>query len=144
MLANPCISGERSFCGSAGLWGSADDYASFVQMLLNGGRAPDGRRLLSKSSVRLMSTNRIGNLFPGIQGISGQGAGFGFGVLVITDHRAAGVALPDGSFGWDGVGTRRFWVIPSQQMVIIMFMPAGKPIAAQRDIETAVEQAVQH
>lgn len=115
MMANPCISGGRFFCGSAGLWAPADDYARFAQMLLSGGTAPDGRRLLSRDAVRLMSSNQVGELFPGIQGISGQGAGFGFGVLVITNHRKAGVAVPDGSFGWDGVGTRRVWIIRARR-----------------------------
>jgi CubicO group peptidase (beta-lactamase class C family) len=150
LLANPCVAGVTFFCGSAGLWVPADDYAKFAQMLLNGGTAPDGRRVLKAASVKAMATSQIGDLFPGTQGISGQGAGMGLSVLVITDHKAAGVALPNGSFGWDGVGTRRFWVVPSEQMVIVMDMAsAGAGGGARvpqvhRDVEAAAMAALKH
>ena len=66
----------------------------------------------------------------------------GLGVLVITDPAAAGVPVPAGSFGWDGVGTRRFWVIPSKRLVLVMFIPSGKGPLVQRDIEAAALKAL--
>jgi len=49
------------FSGAAGLHGTTADYFRFAQMLLNGGEL-DGVRVLSPMSVRLMTTNQIGEL----------------------------------------------------------------------------------
>ena len=49
------------FSGAAGLHGTAADYFRFAQMLLNNG-ALDGVRVLSPASVRLMTSNQIGEL----------------------------------------------------------------------------------
>ncbi|MGC4029987.1 MAG: serine hydrolase domain-containing protein [Steroidobacteraceae bacterium] len=133
---NPCINGKTFICGSAGLWTSAADYARFAQMLLNGGEL-DGKRILGPRQVAALHANHTGKLFPGSSGVPGadKGVGFGFGVVVVQDAAAAGLAVSDGSYGWDGVGTRRFWVIPQQQMVIVMLVPSGKAAPVHREIE---------
>ena len=43
--------------GNGGLAGTADDWLAFARMLLAGGTAADGRRLLTADSVRLMTTD---------------------------------------------------------------------------------------
>ncbi|HEY8506819.1 MAG TPA: serine hydrolase domain-containing protein, partial [Steroidobacteraceae bacterium] len=50
---------RKSFSGGAGLLSTAMDYSRFLQMLLNGGEL-DGRRLLSRKSVELMTVNHVG------------------------------------------------------------------------------------
>jgi CubicO group peptidase (beta-lactamase class C family) len=49
------------FSGAMGLHGTTADYFRFAQMLLNHGQL-DGVRVLSPASVRLMTTNQIGDL----------------------------------------------------------------------------------
>ena len=49
------------FSGAGGLNGTTADYFRFAQMLLNKGEL-DGVRVLSPASVRLMTTNQIGDL----------------------------------------------------------------------------------
>ena len=49
------------FSGAGGLHGTTADYFRFAQMLLNGGEL-DGVRVLSPASVRLMTSNQIGEL----------------------------------------------------------------------------------
>jgi CubicO group peptidase (beta-lactamase class C family) len=49
------------FSGAGGLHGTTADYFRFAQMLLNRGEL-DGVRVLSPASVRLMTTNQIGDL----------------------------------------------------------------------------------
>ena len=49
------------FSGAGGLHGTTADYFRFAQMLLNNGEL-DGVRVLSPASVRLMTTNQIGDL----------------------------------------------------------------------------------
>ena len=47
---------------NGGLHSTAADYVKFMQMLFNGGRAPDGTRLLSEKSVELMGQPHTGNV----------------------------------------------------------------------------------
>jgi CubicO group peptidase (beta-lactamase class C family) len=141
---SPCVSGTTFFCGSAGLWMPADDYWRFSEMLLNKGEVLHGKRLLKASSVELMGSNQIGNLFAGFGGIPATGVGFGLSVEVVTDQAASKLALPNGSFGWNGVGTRQFWVVPSEKLVIVMYVPSGNAAAVHRDIESAVMSSIRH
>lgn len=125
--------------GSAGVSTTATDYWRFAQMLLNRGEL-NGNRVLSPNSVDLMTANQVGDLFPGSSGVPGRGVGFGLGVLVVKDSIAADLRVPDGSFGWDGVGNYRFWVYPKLKMVVIFLGQGNAPI--HRDVENAVMQAV--
>ena len=138
-LENPVIAGTtfRSTC--AGLWSSGADYLVFAEMLRNGG-VHGGTPLLSEKSVELMTTNQVGHLCPGLNGREpAPGIGFGLSVAVIQDGSAAGEALPDGTFGWDGVGTRRFWVCPAGAWSAFIYAP---DVAVQREIEAALTAAL--
>ena len=67
------------FSGGAGLFGTASDYARFLLMLQGGGRL-GGSRLLKPETVKLMTTNQIGELNVGPLSPT-DGFGLGFGVL---------------------------------------------------------------
>jgi CubicO group peptidase (beta-lactamase class C family) len=139
--------------GSAGLFTTVYDYWRFAQMLLNEGEL-DGHRILHAESVQEMSRNQIGSLpFAGVRaveyaantGSAHAGLGYGYGVAVVTDAQAAGIGLPTGSYGWDGIGTRRFWVIPHGQAILVMVTPSSHPGGADnthREIEQIVSQAL--
>jgi CubicO group peptidase (beta-lactamase class C family) len=142
LAANPCVAG-RSYSGSAGLWGTAADYLRFGQMLCNAG-AFRGTRILRPESVRVLTADQTNGLFPGWRAIEASGAHMGLGVVVITDPVRAKVPLPPGSFGWDGVGSRRFWVVPSEETVLVMLMPGGNAEPVHRAIEHAVLDAIVH
>ena len=132
---NPVIAGTtfRSTC--AGLWSSGADYLVFAEMLRNGG-VHGSTRLLSEKNVELMTTNQVGRLCPGLNGREpAPGIGFGLSVALIEDGAAAGEALPDGTFGWDGVATRRFWVCPAGGWSAFFYAP---DVAVQREIEAAL------
>jgi CubicO group peptidase (beta-lactamase class C family) len=143
MAANPCVNAKTYACGSAGMWISAEDYARFAQMLLNNGEF-GGKRLLSRKAVATMVTNHTGRLFPGTSGVPGadKGVVMGLSVVVVEDSAASGLAVPTGSFGWDGVGSRRFWVIPQERMVIVMLVPSGAAAPVHRDVERAAMAAI--
>jgi CubicO group peptidase (beta-lactamase class C family) len=132
--------------GAAGSVSTVEDYWRFAEMLLNGGQS-NGKRLLKPETVTMMTSNEVGDLFPGTssgaryQKYGPRGMGFGFGVVTVTDAEAAGAAVSTGSFGWDGQGTTRFWVIPKEKMVVVMLVrPNGTLI--HRDVEEAVMQSV--
>jgi CubicO group peptidase (beta-lactamase class C family) len=51
----------KYFSGGAGLTSTIEDYAKFLQLLVNGGTY-NGARLLSRKTVELMTTNHHGHL----------------------------------------------------------------------------------
>jgi CubicO group peptidase (beta-lactamase class C family) len=124
------------FGGGWGLKTTADDYLRFAQMLLNGGEL-DGKRLLGRRTVQLMSSVHVPDTLPGRQ----PGEGWGLGVRVITDPGARGTWLSNGSFGWSGAMGTHFWVDPENDLVALLMVQT--PAAGlSAEFETAVMQAV--
>jgi len=134
------------FNGSAGLWTTVGDYSLFARMLANNGSF-NGRQFLKPETVRMMASNQIGPLvmggYPPV-GMPLEGLKFGLGFLSVTLADATGSRLPVGSFGWNGDGTRIFWVIPQERIVIVSMMPSTGPQAAplQRTIEAIVMSSI--
>ena len=116
------LNGPRvSFSGGAGLLSTARDYARFLQMMLNGGTL-DGRRVLSRKTVELMTTDHL----DGIDFRPGQG--FGLGFYVVKDVGARGVPGSVGEFGWGGAYHSTYWVDPAEELVVAymtQLRPAG-------------------
>jgi len=113
---------RRSFSGGAGLLSTAEDYARFLQALLDGG-VLDGRRVLAPSTVRLMTANHIGDLFPWT-----EGTGFGLGFSVLEDLGERGEPGSVGEFGWGGAYHSTYWVDPSEELVVVyltQIIPSG-------------------
>jgi CubicO group peptidase (beta-lactamase class C family) len=108
------VEGPRvSFSGGAGLLSTADDYARFLQMILNGGEL-DGVRLLSPKSVQLMTVNHVGSLY-------GRGQGFGLGFSVGLDLGARGDLGSVGDLGWGGAYHSSYWIDPAEGLVVVYF-----------------------
>ncbi|WP_216896763.1 serine hydrolase domain-containing protein [Nocardia alni] len=139
-LSDSVVVQGRTFLSTcAGLWGTGADYLVFTEMLRAGG-VHNGRRLLAEKSVETMTTNRIGALCPGLNAREpAPGIGFGLSVAVIEDPVAAGESLPAGTYGWDGVGTRRVWVSPSGGWSLFFYVPDP---GVQREIEAAATAAL--
>jgi CubicO group peptidase (beta-lactamase class C family) len=131
--------GKAYFSGAGGLVSSAEDYFRFGQMLLNGGEFY-GQRLLSPRTVKLYSSNHVGDMFQGQLG-RGQGLGFGFGVEVVQDANKAGWRRSNGSYGWDGAFGTTFVVDPKERMVTVLMMQTHSR-TLHRDFENAVMQAI--
>jgi len=120
------VEGPRlSYSGGAGLLSTAHDYASFLQMLANGG-VYDGHRLLSRKTIELMTVThfptgtKIGN--------NPEGVGFGLGFSVVLDIGSRGIPSSVGQFGWGGAYHSKYWVDPSEGLVFAYFTqlrPAG-------------------
>jgi CubicO group peptidase (beta-lactamase class C family) len=93
--------------GGAGLVSTVDDMAAFGAMLLAGGKAADGTRLLSRATVTAMTTDQVGD--GGGSGPSPDGSvGWGLGVGVVV--RRPGTTHGVGSFGWEG-GMGSTWAV---------------------------------
>jgi len=128
---------RKSFSGGAGLLSTATDYARFLQMLLNGGEL-DGRRILSRKSVELMTVSHLGNV------AYNSGQGFGLGFYVVEDVGARGSFGSEGEFGWGGAYHTTYWVDPHEQLVVVhltQLVPAGN-VDDQNKVRTLIYQAI--
>ena len=101
--------------GGGGLWGTADDYLRFTQMLLNGG-ALDGARLLAPRTVELMHTNFLS---PEALATMRRGQGFGLDFATVHDPAAAGEPYAKGSYYWGGAAGTWFWIDPATDLTFV-------------------------
>jgi methyl acetate hydrolase len=118
--------------GDGGLCSTAQDYGTFLQMLLNGGSLGTVT-ILSRESVAAMGENQIGNLVveeqpaanPAVVRPFPLGAGrdrFGFGFQITEpDERYAGMRTP-GSLSWAGINNTHFWIDPSRGIAAVVLM----------------------
>jgi CubicO group peptidase (beta-lactamase class C family) len=116
--------------GGAGGVGTAADYLRFAQMLANGGTL-DGQRVLSRSTVRLMTSDHLGSRIPlaatpGGAVLGGSTYTFGLGFAVRPSDGIAPIPGSAGDFYWGGYAGTLFWVDPKEQLVaVFMAQSAG-------------------
>jgi CubicO group peptidase (beta-lactamase class C family) len=116
---------QTFFSGGGGLVSTAEDYRRFCQMLLNGGQF-DGKRILGKKTIELMTMNHL----PGNQDLSslatgsfaettydGVGFGLGFAVLIDVAKRQGHGSL--GEYYWGGAASTAFWIDPVEDLIAI-------------------------
>lgn len=107
---------RKSFSGGAGLLSTAEDYAKFLQMMLNQGTY-NGQRIISRKTVELMTTNHL----PEEVTFWGEGSGFGLGFEVLEDLGARGALGTVGEFSWGGAYHSSYWVDPVEELVVVYF-----------------------
>ena len=112
------------FSGGAGLSSTALDYAIFLQMLLNGGEY-NGRRILSRNTVRMMTMNQIGDLSLGANK-------FGLGFSITTEKGSSLIPTPEGVFDWGGAFSTTYWADPKEKLIGIIYRQLWG--TTQRDI----------
>jgi CubicO group peptidase (beta-lactamase class C family) len=120
--------------GGAGGVSTAADYLRFAQMLLSGGQL-DGARVLSRTTVALMTSDHLGARISApvtpselLLGTPGYTFGLGFAV-----RQGAGVAAVPGSAGefmWAGYAGTYFWVDPKEELVAVFMSQAPSPARA--------------
>ena len=109
--------------GGGGGISTAADYVRFAQMMLNGGQL-DGRRLLSRTTVRLMTADHLGKIADTARR---PGYTFGLGFAVRTDYGLDPQSSSPGEFNWAGAGGTFFWVDPKEELVAILMTQAPGP-----------------
>lgn len=98
--------------GGAGLLSTLGDYGKFACELLH---ALNGRgALLTRQSVRDMSTPQLDDRYEGV----GPIFNWGLGVRVVSEQNDV-QPLPAGSFGWSGAYGTHFWVDPANELVAV-------------------------
>jgi len=113
MVNYPMLKGTY-FSGGAGLSSTTKDYAIFLQMLLNKGEY-NGRKLLSRRTVELITCNQIGDLKLGVDK-------FGLGFEITTERGQAVLGITEGSFAWGGYFGTTYWADPKERLVCLLFM----------------------
>lgn len=101
------------YSGGAGLSSTIYDYAVFLQMLLNNG-VYNGKRIISRNAVRMMTMNQIGDLSRGDDK-------FGLGFQVVTERGSARIPAQAGTFSWGGAFATSYWVDPKEKMVMLFY-----------------------
>ena len=122
-----CALPPTLFSGGAGLVSTAQDYARFAQMLLNGGEL-DGARILGRKTIELMTVDHLEEGMP--TGFLSPGWSFGLGFTVKTEAGMDGMPSSVGEYNWIGIQGTSFWVDPEEDLVGV-FMVQIRP---NRDI----------
>ena len=107
---------RKSFSGGAGYLSTAEDYACFLQMMLNGGSF-NGKRIISAKTVELMTVNHLDKaVFPW-----SNGTGFGLGFSILENLGFRGTLGSKGEYGWGGAYHSVYWVDPEEELVVVYF-----------------------
>lgn len=109
----PITGAKRFFSGGAGLSSTAKDYASFLQMYLNGGEL-NGVRILSRSTVETIMRNQIGDLWSGAKHY-----GLAFGVVTEAGVAEGGIGS-EGTFDWGGYFNTQYFADPQEKVIGIL------------------------
>jgi len=102
------------YSGGAGLSSTIYDYAVFLQMLLNEGKY-NGKRILSRNSVRMMTMNQIGDM-----AYRGTDT-FGLGFQIITEKGSGRTPAQAGTYSWGGAFSTSYWVDPKEKIVLLFY-----------------------
>jgi len=136
--------------GGGGLIGTAEDYLKFATLLLNGGEL-NGKRLLSRKTVELMTSNHLppdvtfGPYDLGVMAPSPeQGQGFGLGFAVRLDAGRSPLPGSVGDYSWAGASGTYFWIDPRERLIAIVMTAAPEVRAAYRyRARTLVYQSIE-
>lgn len=119
----PVTGARRFFSGGAGLSSTALDYATFLQMYLNGG-AIGGTRILSRTTIDFMMKNQVGDQW------GGNYYGLAFGVLNDAQHAQGGRGSA-GTFDWGGYFNTQYFADPAEGVIGILMKQTQGPLNDQ-------------
>lgn len=142
-IYDPTVAPANDLGGEGGL-STAADYLRFCQMLLGGGRLGE-TRILSRSTVALMTSDHLGSrpsapVGPGEILLGFPGYTFGLGFAVRQGPGLAGVPGSAGEYAWGGAAGTFFWVDPKEEIAAV-FMSQG-PFATRGVYRRLVKQLV--
>jgi CubicO group peptidase (beta-lactamase class C family) len=149
-FANGILRPRAYLSGAGGLVSTTSDYVAFCQMLANGGQL-DGRRVLGRKTLELMTVNHLpGGATLQEMAVGGfgeanfDGVGFGLGFAVGMGPAATAMAGSGGEFYWGGAASTAFWVDPTEDLFVVfmtqLFPSAAYPFRAQ--LRALVYQAI--
>ncbi|GJM28036.1 MAG: serine hydrolase [Cyclobacteriaceae bacterium] len=120
----PRTGAKSFFSGGAGLSSTAEDYATFLQMYLNGGEL-NGVRILSRTTVQSIMGNQTGDLFGG-----GENSYYGLAFGVVTlKGQAHGGSGSVGTFDWGGYFNTQYFADPVEQTIGVLMKQTQGPVS---------------
>ncbi|MFK7847085.1 MAG: serine hydrolase domain-containing protein [Rhodothermales bacterium] len=119
----PIKGAKRFFSGGAGLSSTAKDYATFLQMYLNGGEL-NGKRILSRTTIKSMMSNQVGDL---LGENSGSDYGLAFGVVNEKGLATGGLGSV-GTFTWGGYFNTQYFADPEEQIIGVLMKQTQGPV----------------
>ncbi len=118
-----------------GLYSTAPDLLRFYQMMLNHGTF-NGRRILSRNAVKLMTQNHTGELTAGFA----PGLGFGLGWQVVRNVEGIYRGQSIGTYLHGGLWKTYGWIDPDKQLIGILMMQRLSSDGDQSDELNALTQ----
>ena len=121
--------------GGGGMVSTLSDYHRFCRMLLDGGEL-DGARIVSRTTIDLMTANHLGegrDLTRMSRGmfseVDNAGVGFGLGFAVTIDPAATLLPGSAGEYRWGGMFSTAFTIDPTEELITV-FMTQLMPSSA--------------
>jgi CubicO group peptidase (beta-lactamase class C family) len=102
---------------SGGLFSTASDIARFYQMILSGGEV-NGRNVISKKSIELMTSVQSGDVVTGFT----PGNGWGLGWCVVRNPQGVSRLLNPGTCGHGGAFGTQVWMDPQRSVVFVLMI----------------------
>jgi CubicO group peptidase (beta-lactamase class C family) len=130
----------KYYSGGAGLSSTAKDFTTFLRMLMNGGEY-HGVKFLSESSLRLMTSNQLGDIeFT----MDDKGNKFGFGLILISDQSGNFNLMTPGSYEGGGAFSTWYWMDPKKEVIgqIMINKIPNSHFELIRKIQNLVYQAI--
>lgn len=121
----PVKGAKTFFSGGAGLCSTAKDYATFLQMYLNGGEL-NGVRILSKTTVRAI----LANQFPDVWKEGDRYYALAFAVVTPRGQDLGGIGSA-GTFFWGGYFNTSYFADPKEQTIGIIMKQTQGPVNDQ-------------
>jgi CubicO group peptidase (beta-lactamase class C family) len=121
----PIKGAKRFYSGGAGLSSTAKDYATFLQMYLNGGEL-NGVRILSRPTIKTIMGNQTGDLYGG----GSKHYGLAFGVVTEAGQDSGGIGSV-GTFDWGGYFNTQYFADPEEKIIGILMKQTQGPISDQ-------------
>lgn len=118
----PVKGAKTYFAGGAGLSSTVKDYATFLQMYLNGGEL-NGIRILSRKTVESIMGNQTGELY----NWPNEHYGLAFGVLTEKGQNKGGLGS-EGTFQWGGYFNTSYFADPKEQVIGLIFKQTQGPV----------------
>jgi CubicO group peptidase (beta-lactamase class C family) len=111
----PVTGAKKYFAGGAGLSSTAKDYATFLQMYLNGGEL-NGHRILSRTTIRAI----MGNQNHKVWGPDAESYyGLAFSVTTKRGEEKGGSGS-EGTFRWGGYFNTSYFADPKEDVIGIL------------------------
>jgi len=116
----PLNNQSKYFSAIGGLVSTTQDYATFLQCLLNNGIAKSGKRIIGARILNEFLTNQLGDktfIFGGVKSLNNFGLGVG---LTTQPGQKLNKATP-GSFFWGGAFNTAYMVDRNRKLITLFY-----------------------